>query len=177
MQRKWVCYLKPLTALPAILMLVMIYVFSAQTGDKSAEISGGLVQWTVEGVNRLLHLEMSEKEIETCIDNLQHPVRKAAHMTEYFILTLLVMLPLWVYKVRGRRLLLISFAICVAAACSDELHQMFVAERGPAIKDVGIDSIGITFAVLLAGFLERKRCVYGTKKDEDCADWKPLHRR
>lgn len=176
MQRKWVCYLKPLTALPAILMLVMIYVFSAQTGDESAKISGGLVQWTVDGANRLLHLQMSEEEIETCIDHLQHPVRKAAHMTEYFILVLLVVLPLWVYGVRGRKLCFISFVICVAAACSDELHQMFVAERGPAIKDVGIDSIGITLAVLLAGFLERKRCVYGTEKDEDCADRGAIYR-
>ena len=41
----------------------------------------------------------------------------------------------------------------------DEFHQSFVAGRGPSVKDVGIDSIGVCAACLLywtAAFFHRK---------------------
>ena len=157
MQNKWIHFLKPLTILPALIMLIMIFSFSSQTGEESANLSGGLVRTAVERLDSLFHLEMSETEMESFIEGLQHPVRKAAHVTEYFILALLVMLPLYAYQVKWHKLLLITFALCILFASSDELHQCFVAERGPSVKDVAIDGIGITAAVLLAGFRQKRQ--------------------
>ena len=46
-------------------------------------------------------------------------------------------------------LILLAGAICVGFAGFDEYHQSFVADRGPSVRDVGIDSIGVTAGILL----------------------------
>ena len=79
---------------------------------------------------------------------LEFPVRKAAHMTEYFILALCVSLPLYVYGVRGIWFILLAGLISVGFACTDEFHQSFVDGRGPSKRDVGIDSIGAFIGIL-----------------------------
>ena len=42
----------------------------------------------------------------------------------------------------GKRYIFWGFMICVIYAVSDEVHQAFVPGRGPALKDVLIDSAG-----------------------------------
>lgn len=64
------------------------------------------------------------------IQKIQHPVRKLAHMTEYFLLAVSVSFPLYVYGVRGIWLLLLAGGFCVGFAALDEYHQSFVAGRG-----------------------------------------------
>ncbi len=71
-------------------------------------------------------------------------LRKAAHIAEYFILTLLL------YRAfRGSfELSYFTLVVCPAAiallyAISDEYHQIFVHGRNGSVVDVLIDSIGI----------------------------------
>lgn len=45
--------------------------------------------------------------------------------------------------------MLVAGLICVGFACGDEYHQSFVDGRGPSVRDVGIDSIGV-FAGIIA---------------------------
>ena len=45
------------------------------------------------------------------------------------------------------RLRFLAGILCVAFAASDEFHQTMVANRGPSVKDVGIDSIGVLFGI------------------------------
>ena len=40
------------------------------------------------------------------------------------------------------RTLAIAFAICVAYSVSDEIHQRFVPDRNPDIRDVASDAVG-----------------------------------
>ena len=60
-----------------------------------------------------------------------------------------VSFPLYVYGVRGIWLMFLAGAICVGFAGLDEYHQSFVSNRGPSVKDVGIDSIGAGVGILL----------------------------
>ena len=48
---------------------------------------------------------------------------------------------------RGFALTFLAGILCVAFAASDEFHQTMVANRGPSVKDVGIDSIGVLFGI------------------------------
>ena len=57
--------------------------------------------------------------------------------------------PLYVYGVRGIWLMLLAGIVCVGFAGLDEYHQSFVDARTPAVKDVGIDSIGAFIGILL----------------------------
>ncbi len=88
-----------------------------------------------------------DEKIQELADEYQYPVRKLAHMTEYCLLAICVSLPLYVYGLRGFALTFLAGILCVAFAASDQFHQTTVANRGPSVKDVGIDSIGVLFGI------------------------------
>lgn len=141
--------LKPLSFLPAILMMLLIYGFSAQTGEVSGELSYKISYQIVETKNEILGTNKSYDELAADADSIHYYVRKAAHMTEYCVLAIAISFPLYVYKVRGIWLVLLVGMVCVGFAGLDEYHQSFVGGRGPSVKDVGIDSIGALIGIIL----------------------------
>ncbi|MBF0122193.1 MAG: VanZ family protein [Candidatus Omnitrophica bacterium] len=71
-------------------------------------------------------------------------LRKAAHITEYFVLALLLRRAfLGTFSMDVGRLSFYSAGFAVLYAISDEIHQFFVPGRSCAITDVGIDIVGI----------------------------------
>jgi VanZ family protein len=77
--------------------------------------------------------------------NLIHEViRKLAHVTEYFVLGLLLFRAFRSDSITPKawRFALFSLGLVVLYAASDEFHQTFVAMRTPSIIDVGIDTFG-----------------------------------
>ena len=141
--------LKPLSFLPAILMMCVIFNFSAQTGVDSGNLSYAVSHKTVEIGNKVLNKNLEEWEIDEAAYRIEYPVRKLAHMTEYFLLAIAVSFPFYVYGVRGIALMVVAGFICVGFACGDEYHQSFVEARGPSVRDVGIDSCGAMIGILL----------------------------
>ena len=141
--------LKPLSFLPAILMMYVIYSFSAQTGEVSGQLSYKISYKIVETKNQLLNENKSSAELAVSADTIHFYVRKAGHMTEYFLLAVAISFPLYVYGVRGIWLVILACIICVCFAGLDEYHQSFVADRGPSLRDVGIDSIGALIGILM----------------------------
>lgn len=130
-------------------MMYVIYSFSAQTGEVSGELSYKIAYQIVETKNELLNEHKSYDELYYAADSIHYYVRKAGHMTEYFLLAVAISLPLYVYRVRGIWLMLLAGIVCVGFAGFDEYHQSFVAGRGPSLKDVGIDSLGALIGILL----------------------------
>lgn len=88
-------------------------------------------------------------------------LRKTAHITEYFILYILS------YKSFNNNHKL-AFIFSVLYAASDEFHQKFTPGRGPSVKDVFIDTIGIIlgFIFIWKGYLAivKKRMLKLLKK-------------
>ena len=121
--------LKPLSFLPALLMMYIIFSFSAQPGEVSGNLSYKISYEIIETKSELLSENLSSEEIAYKADGIHYYVRKAAHMTEYFLLAIDI--------------------VCVGFAGLDEYHQSFVDARTPAVKDVGIDSIGAFIGILL----------------------------
>lgn len=84
-------------------------------------------------------------------------VRKAAHMTEYAVLAILIF--------RALRGLLRGFASRAAAtllgsisfAAADEFHQSFVGSRTASPGDVSIDSIGAILGIMICGVVSLRR--------------------
>ena len=74
---------------------------------------------------------------------IHHLVRKCAHFTEYFILSLLVLRGI---RAGSRevhlRWALLTILIVAAYASLDEFHQRFVPGRTPAVRDVLLDITG-----------------------------------
>jgi len=78
------------------------------------------------------------------IDMLHGLIRKAGHVTEYFILGLLLFRAIRGNSQQGWRLRWAVYALIgvVLYALSDELHQSFSSSRTSSLVDVGIDSAG-----------------------------------
>lgn len=145
--------LKPFSFLPALLMMYLIFSFSSQDGNASGNLSYRVSEIIVESANEAFELHWSGNEMDYYIERIHRPVRKLAHVTEYFLLAVSISFPLYVYGIRGMWLPLLAGGFCVGFAALDEYHQSFVAGRGPSKKDVGIDSIGILAGVLMVQFL------------------------
>ncbi|MCC8139316.1 MAG: VanZ family protein [Lachnospiraceae bacterium] len=145
--------LKPFSFLPAICMMCLIFSFSSQDGITSAGLSYQVSEIIVDCANEAFEMNWSETEVSLYIEKIHPYVRKLAHVTEYFLLAVSVSFPLYVYGVRGLWLPLLAGGFCVGFAALDEYHQSFVAGRGPSVRDVCIDSIGILIGVLGVQFV------------------------
>ncbi len=75
-------------------------------------------------------------------------LRKLAHITEYAILTFLLIRALSNYQLSKRKIILWSVILAILYAISDEYHQTFIFGREGTIRDVCIDSSGVFFALL-----------------------------
>ncbi len=83
-------------------------------------------------------------------------LRKGAHVFEYTVLTTLLFRALrrtwglWTWA----RCAAVAATLAVVYASSDEYHQSFVPGRGPSVRDVLIDTVGVVIAIL---FLKRTK--------------------
>ena len=141
--------LKPLSFLPALLVMYMIFSFSAQNGTESGDLSFKVSVKLVEVGSEVLDMKLTDSEIQMYANKYHHYVRKLGHMTEYCVLAITLCVPLYAYGVRGIWLYLLAGFLCAGFAATDEYHQSFVGGRTPAIKDVGIDSSGAFIGILL----------------------------
>ena len=151
--------LKPLSFLPAIAVMYLIFSFSSQDGVSSARLSRMVSEKVVVTADQVLEKGWSAEQIAAYTEQIHYYVRKTAHVTEYFVLAVTVAFPLYVYGIRGLWLVLLAGGFCVSFAGLDEYHQSFVAGRGPSARDVAVDSIGILPGILLVrivGFIGRK---------------------
>ena len=159
--------LKPLSFIPAILLMMMIYRFSAQPAEVSSQLSYKVSYKIVETADYLFDTNLDYWQMDEWANRIHGVTRKLAHMTEYFALAVAVSFPLYVYGVHGIWLMLLAGMICVGFAAGDEYHQSFVSGRSPSVKDIGIDSFGVFWGIILVriiGWTGRKTIFRPKKK-------------
>ena len=128
-----------------VLVMLMIFLFSAQSGDQSSNVSkkvlDAVIGWFKPLMNWLTGRQMTYGQ-------LVHIIRKLGHFGEYALLGLL----LWMMgKVsRWKHPVKVALISAVAYAATDEIHQVFSANRGPSVNDVWIDGAGAMVGILLA---------------------------
>ena len=150
--------LKPLSFIPALVLMYLIFGFSADEGVDSAALSYKVSHKIVEVVDVVGEFEWTNAQIDAYTERIHGKVRKLAHMTEYAALAVAVSLPLYVYGMHGLLLTIVAGGFCVVFAFGDEYHQLFVAGRSGSLRDVAIDGIGILagiIAVRIVGFIGR----------------------
>jgi VanZ family protein len=151
--RNWKTVLKPLSFLPAILIMCMIFSFSAQNDTESGQLSYQVGMTVFSVANNTFDRGWSQTELEELTNRSQHLIRKTAHVTEYVMLAVSVAFPLYVYGVKGLWLVLMAGSFCVVFAGLDEFHQSFVDGRSPQTTDVLIDSCGVMIGLVIATIL------------------------
>ena len=126
-----------------IATMLIIYCISNETGAESAKTSGGIIKAILE-----LFLP-NENVTEVLVSKFQHPIRKVAHFNIYALLGFTLANAFKCsFKIKLIYKFVLSFALVVIYASSDELHQGLVANRGPSFKDVFIDSCGGFFGIV-----------------------------
>ena len=145
--------LKPLSFLPALCMLYLIFYMSSQDGKSSGSMSYELSKVVVLAYNKIFQKGYPDEILNQFIAQIHPFLRKTAHFTEFFGLAVTVVFPLYVYRIRGIFLFFTGGIFCIMVAFLDEYSQSFVSGRSPSFRDVAIDGTGAFLGLLVAHFL------------------------
>jgi len=133
---------------PAIVWALVIWQFSTDlfSTHSTSQIIIPILKWLLPGA--------SAKTLAA----LHGYIRKAGHVTEYFVLSLLVLRGVR-GKASGWRWTwgLATLAMVAGYAALDEVHQLFVASRGASGADVLLDTAGGGVAQAAAWWHTRRR--------------------
>ena len=139
---------------PALLWAIVISAFSTGvfTSDNTSRIIVPILKW------------FFPRASQETLFLVHHFIRKMGHLTEYFILSLLILRGIRAGKTGihlGWALAAVAIVGCYAAL--DEFHQSFVPGRTAAVSDVLIDTAGgvaaqvVVALVMLFGDIRKKR--------------------
>ena len=113
-ERRWLYWL------PALAVMVLVFVLSSQSG-----------------------LRVSEDA------SVERPIRASAHLFSYALLAGLILFALARGTRPGWRHVVVAFALSVLYGASDELHQSFVPDRAGRIDDLIVDTLGATVGLAI----------------------------
>ncbi|MEG1982070.1 MAG: VanZ family protein [Clostridia bacterium] len=129
------------------LIMILIFYFSSQVSEKSAEVSSNTTIEILNIIPKLKDLPIETKQ--DIADNIQFVVRKLAHFSIYAALGFFAIMSVSKQHRYIFKYIIIAFLVCVFYASTDEIHQLFVAGRGCRLVDVGIDSLGAGFGFIV----------------------------
>ena len=119
----------------SVLWMIVIFSFSMQNGGESSGVSNQVILFieNITGI-QLMHNQWIS------LDTIQFLIRKAAHMSEYAILAMLLYMFARESKIQSSFIFALIFSMLYA--CTDEFHQLFVSGRSGQWQDVFIDTSG-----------------------------------
>jgi len=126
--------------------MIIIFMFSNQKSVKSTDYSHSLTKSTIINIYKIFDNNSSREKLESIVEAWDHPIRKLAHFTEYFILGVLIFSTLKAYGIKD---IYIMILLCFLYAISDEIHQLFILGRDGNFKDVLIDTFGSSCGIFL----------------------------
>ena len=139
-----------LTLIPVLLVMGLIFGFSAQNGETSGGLSRQITAW-LAGIFIPDFELLAQEQQELIHSYMGLAIRKMGHFTEFAALGFFLMLH--IHQIARRtavfHLWLWAWAVGTVYAVSDEVHQHFVGGRNPAVTDVLIDSAGVIAGVCL----------------------------
>ena len=123
-----------------VIWLLVIFLFSNQDGSTSTSLTNGILE---------KYLFFVDSDIFFMI------IRKMAHITEYFILGILVLNFINEFKIDKK--IVVSILICFILASFDEFHQLFIHDRTGCLLDVFIDMIGASLGILILSLIKNHK--------------------
>lgn len=140
----------------ALLWMAMIFYMSNQPAHISSAQSSGVIEM-LSGIPIVGNV--IKKMIE--LDIAQFIIRKAAHLSAFCILAILIFMSLYndikMINIVAFKSMLFTFLY----ACTDEFHQFFIPGRSSEFRDVMIDSTGGFIGIIIVYIiikLANKKC-------------------
>ena len=138
-----------------------IFYLSSMNTNESNGRSKVIVSDIVEIVGKITHREYNLKEKEALVEKFNKPIRKCAHASVYFVLSILVLnFLLALHSNLEKKYVLVFFMtifICFLFALTDEYHQTFVYGRTGQFSDVLIDTSGALIAKSIFSILYKRK--------------------
>lgn len=144
-----IVFLRDLAGVLAIMWMCIIFAFSAQTKEESGAVSQSFTYQLVSNTRTFFNLDLSDARVKEIADAIEGFVRKAAHMTEFGILSVLIFIWIGQWEMSLLRHGLTASGAAAVYAASDEIHQLFVPGRAGRFSDVCIDSAGAVLGVVV----------------------------
>ncbi len=141
------------------LWMGFIFYMSAQDSTSSSSFSRPIAESAAKNLAKFHFIPENKMLDNAYITELESTIRKIAHSTVFFVLSVLVSLSLIASGIKGARVLVISIALSLLYAFADEFHQFFVPGRATEMADIFLDMFGLvlgTVLVVLASGLLRK---------------------
>ena len=130
---------------------------SKESNKKSKSTIESGINKTIKTTNKYKITNISNKKSKKLVEDLNYPLRKVAHATEYGILAILLIMLL-----EGKnKKYIFTIGITFLYACTDEFHQSFTG-RTSLFTDVLIDTLGAFIFLIIFYIIDKKR----VKKNE-----------
>ena len=144
-----------------LLWMGTIFYLSSMNTNESNGRSKVIVSDIVEIVGKITHREYTLKEKEALVEKFNKPIRKCAHASVYFVLSILVLnFLLALHSNLEKKYVLVFFMtifICFLFALTDEYHQTFIYGRTGQFSDVLIDTSGALIATSIFTILYKRK--------------------
>lgn len=152
-------YIRFIVTMLTLIWMGIIFYFSSQPAVQSASLSGGILRRIQEIVSSIP--VMGDAFL---VGFTEHILRKGAHMTEYAILGMLLILCMYQYLPEQKRRFRLPAALLagILYAGSDEFHQTFVPGRSGELRDVLLDSVGVLVGIAVISAI--LACIRGKKE-------------
>ncbi|MGN0613815.1 MAG: VanZ family protein [Porcipelethomonas sp.] len=127
--------------LPVLICMGIIFYCSSQDSQQTNILSFNVTN----KIARIIFTGFSSMSVNVqniITSGLNHFIRKAAHLSVYFLLGASVYAAAVIFIRRYLAGGVISTAVCIIYAALDEFHQSFVPGRTPLVRDIFIDTAG-----------------------------------
>lgn len=148
-------YVKFISIACILLWMGFIYALSSQPGPVSNNLSKKVSKGIVGAIDKNMESQTSGKALRKKYRLWNSKSRNFAHVSIFFVLSILVVISLAVWKVSLVKTYVVSFLICTTYAAFDELHQKFVPGRAVQWSDFGLDIVGIAMGLVTAFIVSR----------------------
>lgn len=122
-----------------IFMMLVIFIFSSQSGGQSGGLSEKIAVNLINFFNPSFQTYSAVDQAKI-LDSFEFVIRKMAHMAEYGLLAGLIFL--FFFGIRLSYRVTFSLVITLLYSISDEIHQHFIPGRTGVYTDVLIDMTG-----------------------------------
>lgn len=145
--------LKYISWVPAVIVMVIIFSFSATPAANSNDSSKTIATQVLRIYEDITNNEIDISTREGILDRLNHIIRKGAHFLEFALLAWCIGLHFAVLKPGKRGLFAYATGFSAAYALTDEIHQYFIPGRSCQLSDVLLDSCGAATGALIFIFM------------------------
>lgn len=133
--------------IPTIILMIIIFIFSNQTGTYSSGFSLKITQY----IHHIFFF--------LPFDTLHFTIRKITHMCEYALLLCSFYYSFSHCQLSYKKIYLFSIMSTFLYACSDEIHQLFINGRAGQVTDVCIDTLAAFIALSIIYIIKKRNII------------------